>query len=174
MKSSDRAEEEMRAILDALRRILRYVRNAAATTHGSLGLSAAQLFVIQTLADAPQDLSVNELAERTYADQSTVSAVATKLEERGLVVRRRSAEDGRRVDLSVTRKGRALLERKLASPQYGLLDGIRRLAPASRAGLAKMLPELSHEMGLDGAPAQMLFEDDAKSPRPARRPRKKR
>jgi DNA-binding MarR family transcriptional regulator len=164
-------DDEMRAILDAQRRILRYLRNAAATTHRSLGLSAAQLFVVQTIADASEPLSVNELAVRTYTDQSTISVVAKTLEERGLVARRRSAEDGRRVDLSVTLKGRALLRRKLASPQHGLLDGVRRLSPDARAGLAKFLPELLAAMGLDRAPAPMMFEDEGRTSRP-RRPRK--
>ncbi len=171
MTSRRRMDEEMRAILDAQRRILRYVRNAAATTHRSLGLSAAQLFVMQTLADASEPLSVNELAERTYADQSTISVVAKTLEERGLVARRRSAADRRRVDLSVTRKGRALRRRKLASPQHRLLDGVRKLSPGARAALARFLPELLAAMGLDRVPAPMMFEDEGRTWRP-REPRK--
>jgi DNA-binding MarR family transcriptional regulator len=162
---------ETRAILDSLRRILRYVRNVAATTHGSLGISAAQLFVLQTLVDAGSDLSVNELAERTYADQSTLSVVARRLEKMGLVVRRRSKLDRRRVDLAPTSKGRALLRRDLASPQHGLLEGIGRLPPAARSRLAAHLPDLLVAMRLDKQPAPMMFEDDAAAARRAPRRR---
>lgn len=166
-------DEQTKAILDALRRVLRYLRNAAASTHGSTGLSAAQLFVLQRLAEADRALSVNELAERTYADQSTVSVVAQRLEKRGLLARRRSSEDRRRVDLSVTPRGRTLLGRQLRSPQAGLLQGLARLPPASRAALAEHLRELTRAMGLHGAPAPMMFEDEG-GPTPRRtRPRRR-
>ncbi len=164
-----RHDDETRSILDAVRRLLRHVRNVAATTHGSLGITAAQLFVVQTLAEAGSDLSVNELAERTYTDQSTLSVVAKRLEERGLIVRRRSAEDRRRVHLSVTAKGRALVRRNIPSPQHGLLEGIRRLPPGARAGLAAHLQALVRAMGVDRTPAPMMFEDDTRSPRRAAR-----
>lgn len=173
MASRGRHDDETRAILDAVRRILRHVRNVAATSHGSLGITAAQLFVVQTLAEAEGDLSVNELAERTYTDQSTLSVVAQRLEDLGLIVRRRSAEDRRRVHLSVTAKGRALVRRNIPSPQHGLLEGIRRLPPGARAGLATHLKDLVRAMGLDQAPAPMMFEDDARSPgRRGRAPRR--
>jgi DNA-binding MarR family transcriptional regulator len=172
MDRREPTDEETREILDALRRILRYLRNAAATTHGSLGITAAQLFVVRTLADASTPLSVNELAERTYADQSTVSVVAKRLEGRGLLTRRRSSSDRRRVDLVMTPKGRALLRRSLESPQHGVLDGIRQISPAARSGLAKFLPELMRAMGLDRTPAAMMFEDDGRGARP--RPRARR
>jgi DNA-binding MarR family transcriptional regulator len=167
------AKQEARAVLDALRRILRYARNAAARTHGSLGLSAAQLFVLQTLADADRSLSVNELAERTYADQSTVSVVAQRLALRGLVTRRRSSTDRRRVELSLSARGRALIAKYVVSPQAGILEGFRRLPAASRAGLAKYLPELMREMGLDSSPATMMFEDETRPAPRARRTRRR-
>jgi DNA-binding MarR family transcriptional regulator len=163
MKASRRTDDETRAILDALRRILRHLRNAAATTHESLGISAAQLFVVQTLADAPNALSVNELAERSYADQSTVSVVAKRLAKKGLVARRRSAEDRRRVDLSVTPRGRALLRRSLVSPQRDIVDALGRLPPGTRGALAKLLVELLRAMGIEHAPAPMMFEDEARA-----------
>jgi len=168
----ERTEEETKAILDAQRRILRFIRNAAAASHGSLGISAAQLFVMQTLGEAPEALSVNELAARTYADQSTISVVAKKLEERGLVVRTRSAEDRRRVSIALTAKGRAVIRRNLASPQRGLLDGIRRLSPDARAGLAKHLPALLRAMALDHAPAPLMFDDDGRAARKGSRTRR--
>ena len=164
-----RIDGEARVILDSLRRILRYVRNVAATTDESLGITAAQLFVLQTLAEAGSDLSVNELAERTYTDQSTLSVVAKRLEERGFVVRRRSSRDGRRVDLSLAPKVRAVLRRKPASPQHGLLAGLHGISPQARASLARHLPELLRAMGLDRSPAPMMFEDDGRSPRGRRR-----
>lgn len=169
-----RIDDETRTILDAVRRLLRHVRNVANRTHGSAGVTAAQLFVLETLGAEGSPLSVNELAERTYTDQSTLSVVAQRLEERGLITRRRSSEDRRRVELSPTSRGRALLRKGLASPQHGLLRGIHGLTAESRAGLASRLVELLCAMDLDQEPAPMMFEDDARSPRSRKSPTRPR
>src|SRR5439155_20477086 len=52
-----------RAALDAIRRIVRALREESRASERWLGLSAAQLFVLNRLAMAPA-VSVNELADR--------------------------------------------------------------------------------------------------------------
>jgi len=154
-----------RAVLDAIRRIVRSLREASRASERSLGLSAAQVFVLQRLQAAPAQ-SVNELAERTLTHQSSVSVVVSKLCERGLVARTPSEADARRIEIALTKQGRALLERApVVAPQDRLIAGLAILGPRKRRLLAAGLRGLIDAMALPDEPAAMFFE---KTPRPRR------
>jgi DNA-binding transcriptional ArsR family regulator len=84
---------DVQAVLDGVRRIVQALRASSRWAERHVGLSGAQLFVLQKLAETPA-ISVNELAERTHTHQSSVSAVISRLAELGLVTRKRSAADG--------------------------------------------------------------------------------
>jgi DNA-binding MarR family transcriptional regulator len=152
-----------RAVLDAIRRIVRSLREASRASERSLGLSAAQVFVLQRLQSAPAQ-SVNELAERTLTHQSSVSVVVSKLCDRGLVARTPSVADARRIEIALTKQGRALLERApVVAPQDRLIAGLALLGPRKRRLLAAGLRGLIDAMALPDEPAAMFFE---KTPRP--------
>jgi DNA-binding MarR family transcriptional regulator len=59
-------------VLDAVRRIVQALRESSRQAERQVGLSGAQLFVLQKLAESPAS-SVNELAARTHTHQSSVS-----------------------------------------------------------------------------------------------------
>jgi MarR family transcriptional regulator, lower aerobic nicotinate degradation pathway regulator len=152
-------------VLDALRRIVRTLRVASRATEKEIGISGAQLYVLQELAEQPAS-SVNELAERTTTHQSSVSAVVSRLVERGLVVRRPSPEDGRRVNIELTEAGRALLENAPPTAQMQLIEGLRVLAPGDRARLCELLEAWADASHLESGPVPFIFEDDP-PPEPA-------
>ena len=52
------------------------------------------------------DLSLSELSERIRAQNSTVTGIIDRMEREGLVVRARSNEDRRVVNIKLTDKGR--------------------------------------------------------------------
>src|SRR5436190_22266036 len=108
--------DDVRVVLDDLRRLFRVLRETHGEAQKSAGLSAAQLFVLQALADEKK-LTVNQLAERTYTHQSSVSVVAAKLAERGLIARVRSTRDARHVEITLTSAGRDALRRAPRAPQ---------------------------------------------------------
>ncbi|WP_245919464.1 MarR family winged helix-turn-helix transcriptional regulator [Melittangium boletus] len=152
--------EDVRTVMDAIRRIVRLLRVSARASEGLVGISGAQLFVLQQLAEAGT-CSINELAERTFTHQSSVSVVVRRLIERGLVSRRPSAVDGRRVEVSLTPEGHALLRDAPPMAQARLISGLRKLEPARRAALAEGLATLVRELGLDAEAAPLFFEDEA-------------
>src|SRR4051812_3921960 len=96
---------ETRAVIDAVRRIVRSLHESSRAAEKSLGLSGAQLFVLQTLADVP-GLSLNGLSDRTHTHQSSVSTVVSRLVERGLILRTPASDDARRLELRVSAEGR--------------------------------------------------------------------
>src|SRR5882724_4856948 len=96
------ASRDARAVLDAIRRVVRLLRQSAREAEKRTGLSAAQLFVLQQLRAAGGALTPGELAERTLTHQSSISVVVKRLVAARLVSRARSPSDRRRVELSLT------------------------------------------------------------------------
>src|SRR6187402_3909062 len=89
---------EVREVLNSLRQIVRSLRVSSRAAEQRVGISGAQLFVLQCLA-RQSPCSVNELAERTATDQSSVSVVVSRLVALGHVRRVTSKTDRRSVDL---------------------------------------------------------------------------
>ncbi|MBJ6763518.1 winged helix-turn-helix transcriptional regulator [Myxococcaceae bacterium JPH2] len=148
--------------MDGVRRLVRLLRVSARASERLVGISGAQLFVLQQLAEGGP-CSINELAARTLTHQSSVSVVVTKLIERGLVSRGASAEDGRRVEVSLTPDGRAVVRDAPPMAQARLITGLRALDPATRAGLARGLTAWVSELGLEGDEAPLFFEDEPRA-----------
>jgi len=153
---SDSTDRAMLETLDAFRRIISVIRSSARRAERDLGVSGAQLFVLQQLVDGPVD-SLNALAERTYTHQSSVSVVVRRLVERGLVIRRASRRDARRIELALSPSGRAVLRRSEPAVQLRLIRAMRRLSPGQCSQLASLLGLVVKEMGLAGTPAPMIF-----------------
>jgi DNA-binding MarR family transcriptional regulator len=74
-----------------------------------LGLTYPQYLVLLVLWERPDDApTVSELGAELRLDSGTLSPLLKRLEGAGLVVRRRSASDERRVEVGLTEQGRAL------------------------------------------------------------------
>jgi DNA-binding MarR family transcriptional regulator len=159
---------EVQAVLDGVRRIVHALRASSRRAEQEVGLSAAQLFVLQRLADAPA-LSINELAARTHTHQSSVSTVVAKLVEKGLVRRTAAADDARRVELSLAPRARRVVGRGPDVAQARLVEAIERLSAARRRQLAATLAELAQALDADARPPRMFFEDRSRTPRRAAR-----
>ena len=149
-------ETAARQVLDSLRRIVQALRESSRHAEQELGVSGAQLFVLDALALAPA-LSLNDLARRTRTHQSSVSAVAARLVKRGLIRRARADDDGRR-----------LVARAPDVAQNRLLRGIDRLAPASRRALAGALAALADHVDGGRGTLQMFFDSIEQKGRRAR------
>ena len=154
----------VRVVMDALRRVVRALRLTARDAERTAGISGAQLFVLQNLSDQPAT-SLNELAERTLTDQSSVSVVVKRLVARKLVARKPSPTDARRVELSLTAAGRRLLARCPEPVQARLVGSLRGLDEKQLTDIARGLLALVRVMGIDDAAPRLLFEDES----PARR-----
>ncbi|HSZ55621.1 MAG TPA: MarR family winged helix-turn-helix transcriptional regulator [Tepidisphaeraceae bacterium] len=152
------AGDEVREVLDSIRRIVRLLRLASREAEREVGLSGAQLFVLQKLAEAKM-LSVNDLAERTHTHQSSVSVVAQTLVDKGLIARSRAADDARRLELTLTPQAKALVRKSPGAAQGRLIEAVEGLPAVTRKQLASSLAKLVEEAGLGDEEAPMVFED---------------
>jgi DNA-binding MarR family transcriptional regulator len=147
------------AVLVALRRIVRFLRLVDRKAEAAVGLSAAQLFVLQALHDEPAS-SLADLAERTLTDQSSVSTVVAKLVEQRLVTRKISLEDRRRAELTLTAAGERVVRKAPRVPQTRLAEAVRTMDPAKREQLVESIEALVIALGADEVSPAMFFEDE--------------
>jgi DNA-binding MarR family transcriptional regulator len=113
--------------------------------------------------DSP--LSINDLADRTATDQSTVSVVVAKLIEKGYVARERDERDARRLNLTLTAKGH-LTVRNLPPPiQHRIIEGVEQLPPGRAKSLAASLRDICEILGVSGDPPPMFLMDQESAKR---------
>ena len=150
-------ESDARRVLDALRRIVRALHLAQNPAGPGELPSAAQLFVLHALKGT-DGLSVGELAGRTATDPSSVSVVVRKLHAKGLVGKRTSGQDRRRLDVTLTPAGAELLARAPIPVQEQLLARMAAMTPGQLGALAGLLERLAPvEPG--APPAPMFFQE---------------
>lgn len=156
--TSESHREVVTRIVNALRRIVRALHRSNRLAEQRWQVSAAQLLVLQRLSEA-ETLSVNELADRTYTHQSTVSVVVTRLVKRGLVARTRADDDARRAELSLTTSGRALLKRAMGAAQTHLMDALDDMPSTQLQLIDRCMEDIVQALGVADEPAGMFFED---------------
>lgn len=148
----------------ALRRIVRLLRLADREAEAAHGLSAAQLFVLNTLWTEPAS-SLADLAARTMTDQSSVSTVVARLVERKLVARTTSEADRRRSELQLTAAGERIVRTSPRMPQTQIADVIAAMPERTRTELVRSLEGFATAIGANEMPPRMLFEDEPRGRR---------
>ena len=150
---------DIRRSMDAIRAVVRSLRLDTRAIEQKIGISLAQLYVLQQVAERPAE-SLNDLAVRTATHQSSVSVVVRRLVDRGLVTRRSSTIDKRRVQIAVTAAGHAVLAGAPRTIQLRLLTGMDSLDSAERRQLADLLERWLTASGVSYSSPPMMGEED--------------
>ena len=153
------AAEDSKAILNRVRQLVRTLRAFDKEAQGRYGVGAAQMFILHVLQHETE-LSMNELAERTATDQSSVSLAVGRLVEEGYVRRTPSEEDRRQVRLSLSPRGRALVRRSPPAAQEKIMSSVAAMTGRERIQLQALLDKLMAGMGAAGEKPPMLFQDE--------------
>lgn len=152
-------EHAIERSMNAVRSIVRALRINTRAIESKMGMSLAQLFVLQQLSERSAN-SLNELAERTATHQSSVSVVVRRLVESGYVSRTTSPLDRRRLEIEVTPKGRQLLADAPITVQTQLVDALRSLDDGEQSKLAALLENWLRAAKIDLATPPMLGEEE--------------
>ncbi len=104
-----------------------------------LGLTYTQYIVFLVLWEK-DGISVTEIGEKLMLDNGTLSPLLKKMEQAGYVERRRSREDDRVVEITLTETGRALQEKAKDVP--GKVAGCIDLPAEKAQQLYALLYEL--------------------------------
>jgi DNA-binding MarR family transcriptional regulator len=132
---------------DALARVSRRVKTAAAEAMRELGVHAGQNFILEELK-RDDALTPGELARRIGVEVSTVTRAAQRMEAAGLVQRVRDDADARLVRVALTETGRSVA-RKLPAVLGGVYeDALDGLTATEQATLVRLLRRLAD--GVEG------------------------
>lgn len=106
------------------------------------GTSLVTIQVLKhTIGDEP--LNQLELARVTELEPAALSRLLIDLEEQRLIARRRDPEDNRRVLVTATAAGQALVERTQPAVLAGIESVISRLSRQEQAELERLLEKLA-------------------------------
>lgn len=135
----------VRAVIRQLRMIIRALQGHSRHVERSCGISAAQLWALWELQHSP-GLNVSDLSRRLSVHPSTTSNLLDKLEQGGLIERRRRERDQRIVRLYVTETGSRLLAGAPLAPQGELNRALQAMQPERLRVLRTALAELVASM----------------------------
>jgi len=170
MEFAVRPDDHLGLVINSLRRITQAIRLSSSEVNDALGVTGAQLFVLQQLAERPR-ASLRQLAELTLTDQSSVSVVVSRLVEARHVARRTAPADARRTELTLTDSGRALLRRAPELAQTRLVASLRGVSPVQLRVTATVLDRAARAVSPAREAAPMFFEPPAGKRRARRKPR---
>jgi DNA-binding MarR family transcriptional regulator len=137
------------AVANGLRPALLHLNRRLRRELAPLGITGGQASLLWVIRSNP-GIGVRELASREGVSPPALTAYVDRLEAAGLVVRRRSEDDRRRVELALTEEGLRVLRSARSRRTAWLVARLRRLEPDELGAVEAALPAL-----------RKLLEDDA-------------
>jgi DNA-binding MarR family transcriptional regulator len=137
------------AVANGLRPTLLHLARRLRRELAPLGITGGQASLLWTIRSSP-GIGVRELAAAEGVSPPAMTAYVDRLEGAGLVVRRRSAQDRRRVELGLTEEGIRILRSARSRRTAWLAARLKLLSPNELAAVEAALPAL-----------RRLIEDDA-------------
>jgi MarR family transcriptional regulator, organic hydroperoxide resistance regulator len=151
-------------LIDNLRRVFQAVNEQSKKVERETGLTGPQLWAIKVIAEnAP--IKVSELARRMYLHPATVVGILDRLEGHGLVMRTRSVEDRRVVEIDLTGKGKQLLEHSPEVAQGMLVKGLETLQEEKLYRISDGLKQLVEILGAREIAPKLMFSPEVNLPR---------
>lgn len=120
--------------------LLRLARQLRQETE-SLGVTSRQVTLLWLIRERP-GLSLRELAAEERISAPALSGHVDRLERAGLIARVRSADDRRRVGITLTEDGSRLLKRVRAQRTTWLAERMKDLQPEELAAIEAALEPL--------------------------------
>lgn len=151
--------------LSALRKILRKTELNSKALMRETGLTPSQLIFMQMLDDGTEQ-TAGSVASRMGITQATTTALIQKLEAQGMIVRRKGEADRRQVWLSLTGKGRAVLDIAPDGAHAQFHAAFSDLEEWEQLMLIAALERVAAMLGAEGDAAAVLASDPVLAPRP--------
>ena len=152
-KDQEKAFRSIRALVAAL-------QTSARAVEARTGLTNAQLFLLRQIAGS-DGLTINDLSQRTSAAQSSVSVVVARLVRAGHVKRARVVDDGRRVTLTATARGRTVVRKAPPPATERLLEALGAITGGEARAISRGIGALLARLGAGEEGAPLLFETRA-------------
>jgi MarR family transcriptional regulator, organic hydroperoxide resistance regulator len=136
---------EVDSILEAIVYLYTESRRVTKEVARSAELTGPQLTVLKVL-EGVGDLSLSELSERIRAQNSTVTGIIDRMEREGLVVRARSTEDRRVVNIQLTEKGARIAREIAVEPMEIFRSALESLSAGEMRDLLRILTKIAQRV----------------------------
>ena len=130
-----------------LRHLVQLLQTRSKRIRKETGVTGPQLQAMKTLSESP-GIRISELAERIFLHPATVVGIVDRLEDRGLVARKRSKKDRRQVHVRLTAKGKAALRKTMGTAQDSMPRGLESLPDNKLKRLSISLAQLVRTLDL--------------------------
>lgn len=139
--------EESAQVLEAIiPYFYRFLRNEKSVFCRQFHLTPTQLDVLTVLKD--ENLNLSRLSELTMLDSSTLVGTVDRLEKRHLLQKKVSSKDRRQNIISLSQKGRSLLDSMPTFISPVLKEMVTGLAPEERQQLGEIMQKILMNMKL--------------------------
>jgi DNA-binding MarR family transcriptional regulator len=148
-------DHDIAGVLARLRVLVRALEDSSRELFLDYGLTAPQLWVLRALAGGPR--TAGNLARELAVHPSTLTALAERLEQRGLVSRERGRDDRRYVRLRLSPAGGRLASRVPPTPQGRLVRALHGMPAARIRRLSDGLYDLVRALEARETPPTPIF-----------------
>ena len=97
------------SVMISLRKIIQAIETKSKQLVKRVGLTGPQLVILQEITRMGE-VTAGEIAQAVSLSQATVTGILERMEKRGLLARRRSETDKRRIMVRITRNGQQVLD----------------------------------------------------------------
>jgi len=149
-----------RRVLLALRRIIRSIDMHSRSLVKHYGLTGPQFVVLQEISKH-EEIMPGKLAKAVSLSQATVTGILDRLENRDLIVRRRSETDRRSVLVSPTHEAFRLLNTGPPIMQVSFVEAFQRLEDWEQNQILSALQRLVTMMNADALDAAPILNSNA-------------
>ncbi|MDY6970732.1 MAG: MarR family transcriptional regulator [Thermodesulfobacteriota bacterium] len=128
-------------VLVAIRRIIQSIDIHSRDLVRQFGLTGPQLIVLQEISRLGE-VSVGEIAKAISLGQATVTGILERLENRGLITKRRGENDKRRVLVQATSASKQLLDKAPPPMQEHFIQQLTNLQDWEQAMILSSLQRI--------------------------------
>lgn len=139
-------------VLVSLRKIIQAIDMHSHTLSKQYGLTGPQLVILQELSRA-QGYSVTELSRAISLSQGTVTMIISRLEKKGLVIKKKSLSDKRRTEIDITEKCHQLLKKAPTPLQETFMNEFSELEEWEQLMILSSLKRIVEMMAVKGIDA---------------------
>ena len=154
MNASNEVEDQ---IVASIRRIIRAIDLQSRRLQDRYKLTGPQLATLREAHKVGRP-SISALARAVHLSQPTVSGIVSRLERRGLIVRKRSEGDRRSVVIQVTAEGLQVLDEAPSLLQERFRAELARLEDWERHWMLSALERIASMMDAEGIDAAPILE----------------
>lgn len=144
-------------VLVAIRQIIRAVDLHSRKLNKELGLTGPQLLLMRSIRDCGE-VTIRQISKNTNMSQATATTIIDRIEKRGLVERKRSQLDKRKVHAYLTEEGAMLLEKAPLPLQDHFIDRFQNLDVWEQSLLVSSVQRISSMMNAEHLDVAPLLE----------------